>query len=152
MNLCCIFIFSFMFLMFFMLLSFSKMLLSAKHLLRGEFWGKTRRSEKQSRRCRYLPQGAYRSYNKVFTKIIPQNKKRPSDRKDAHALYHLTYLTIRAHFYVWLTARLTMISGTQLGSDIHTRGTFHRLAPNADSLGDFPEGYCLRHRFYTEII
>ena len=44
------------------------------------------------------------------------------------------------------------ISGAQLGSDIHARGTFHRLAPNADSLWDFPDGYCLRHRFYSQII
>ena len=52
-----------------------------------------------------------RSFNKVWGKIIPQNKKRPSDRKDAHALYHLTYLTICAYFYVWLTARLTWFQG-----------------------------------------
>ena len=49
--------------------------------------------------------GATTKYSpKLFRKI----KNALSDRKDAHALYHLTYLTICAHFYVWLTARPTL--------------------------------------------
>ena len=93
-----------------------------------------------------------RSFNKVWGKIIPQNKKTPFRQKGRSRAIppnisnNMRLLLRLAHGAPYL------VSGAQLGSDIHTRGTFHRLAPNADSLGDFPDGYCLRHRFYSQII